>query len=104
MRDLIVAREAFDYPVFMARPAAVGITATGDTGEHVPNDLPEVLAEWKAFIASLKAVGAALPPRSRFTRWRDIDYLDLEIPLPRYPSRTVKGRYTSNASVGAAAV
>ncbi len=44
-------REAFDYPVFMARPAAVGITATGDTGEHVPNDLPEVLAEWKAFIA-----------------------------------------------------
>jgi len=52
-------REAFDYPVFMARPAAVGITATGDTGEHVPNDLPEVLAEWKAFIASLTADGAA---------------------------------------------
>jgi type I restriction enzyme M protein len=48
-------REAFDYPVFMARPTAVGITATGDTGNHVPNDLPEVLAEWKAFTASLKA-------------------------------------------------
>lgn len=48
-------REAFDYPVFMARPTAVGITATGDTGEHVPNDLPEVLVEWKAFIASLTA-------------------------------------------------
>jgi type I restriction enzyme M protein len=52
-------REAFDYPVFMARPPVVGITATGDTGEHVPNDLPEVLAEWKAFIASLKVDGAA---------------------------------------------
>jgi type I restriction enzyme M protein len=52
-------REAFDYPVFMARPIAVGITATGDTGEHVPNDLPKVLAEWKAFIASLNADEAA---------------------------------------------
>jgi type I restriction enzyme M protein len=52
-------RETFDYPVFMARPAAVGITATGDTGEHVPNDLPEVLAEWKAFIAPLTADEAA---------------------------------------------
>jgi hypothetical protein len=40
-------------------PTSVGITATGDTGEHVPNDLPEVLAEWKAFTGSLKADGAA---------------------------------------------
>jgi len=45
-------REAFDYPVFMARPSAVGITATGDTGVHVPNDLPKVLEEWRAFVAS----------------------------------------------------
>lgn len=52
-------REAFDYPVFMAQPGAVGITATGDTGEHVPNDLPEVLAEWKAFAATLKVDQAA---------------------------------------------
>lgn len=44
-------RAAFDYPVFMARPSAVGITATGDTGVHVPNDLPDVLDEWNAFCA-----------------------------------------------------
>ncbi|RKN31201.1 N-6 DNA methylase [Micromonospora musae] len=42
-------REAFDYPVFMATPKAVGITATGDTGEKVPNDLPAVLAAWQEF-------------------------------------------------------
>ncbi|MFJ4254110.1 N-6 DNA methylase [Microbacterium sp. NPDC090003] len=45
-------REAFDYPVFMATPDSVGITATGDTGEHVPNDLPEVLAAWNSFKAA----------------------------------------------------
>ncbi|MDA1387679.1 MULTISPECIES: N-6 DNA methylase [Glycomyces] len=42
-------REAFDYPVFMANPRAVGITATGETGDDVPNDLPEVLTSWRAF-------------------------------------------------------
>lgn len=42
-------RAKFDYPVFMARPAAVGITASGDTGPHVPNDLPEILESWKRF-------------------------------------------------------
>ncbi|MFG3553372.1 N-6 DNA methylase [Micromonospora sp. NPDC047557] len=44
-------REAFDYPVFMATPKAVGITATGETGESVPNDLPAVLAAWQQFKA-----------------------------------------------------
>ncbi|MFJ4036924.1 N-6 DNA methylase [Microbacterium sp. NPDC090007] len=43
-------RDAFDYPVFMAAPSAVGITATGDTGSHVPNDLPEILAAWKSAV------------------------------------------------------
>jgi type I restriction enzyme M protein len=42
-------RESFDYPVFMATPKAVGITATGETGEDVPNDLPDVLAAWREF-------------------------------------------------------
>ncbi|MGP3920447.1 N-6 DNA methylase [Nonomuraea sp. 10N515B] len=44
-------RKAFDYPVFMATPKAVGITATGETGEDVPNDLPAVLAAWRQFKA-----------------------------------------------------
>jgi type I restriction enzyme M protein len=42
-------REAFDYPVFMAKPKAVGITATGETGDSVPNDLPAILAAWQKF-------------------------------------------------------
>ena len=45
------AREIFDYPVFVAAPAAVGITSTGETGEGVPNDLPAVLDAWRAFTA-----------------------------------------------------
>lgn len=44
-------RETFDYPVFMAAPPAVGITGTGETGEGVPNNLPEVLAAFRAFAA-----------------------------------------------------
>jgi type I restriction enzyme M protein len=47
------ARLAFDYPVFMSEPTAVGITTTGDTGEHVPNDFPEVLAAWKRYAADI---------------------------------------------------
>jgi hypothetical protein len=35
----------------MATPKGVGITATGDTGPHVPNDLPEILNRWRAFRA-----------------------------------------------------
>ncbi|QUH01114.1 N-6 DNA methylase [Saccharopolyspora erythraea] len=42
-------REVFDYPVFMAMPTAVGITATGETGENVPNDLPEIFTAWRQF-------------------------------------------------------
>ena len=44
-------RETFDYPVFVAAPAAVGITSTGETGEDVPNDLPAVLDAWRTFEA-----------------------------------------------------
>lgn len=42
-------RAAFDYPVFLAAPKAVGISSTGDTGVNVPNELPQVLAAWRAF-------------------------------------------------------
>jgi type I restriction enzyme M protein len=42
-------REAFDYPVFTAAPESVGITSTGDTGGHVPNQLPAVLAAYRRF-------------------------------------------------------
>jgi len=44
-------RERFDYPVFVAAPKAVGITSTGETGETVPNDLPQVLAAYRSFRA-----------------------------------------------------
>jgi len=44
-------RQQFDYPVFMATPKAVGITATGETGETVPNDLPAILTAWRQFHA-----------------------------------------------------
>jgi type I restriction enzyme M protein len=52
-------REAFDYPVFMATPPAVGITATGETGENVSNDLPAVLTAWQQFKAEYLRVGVA---------------------------------------------
>ena len=48
-------RAAFDYPVFTAAPEHAGITATGDTGEHVPNDFPAVLTAWREFNAWVRA-------------------------------------------------
>ena len=42
-------REAFDYPVFIAAPKAVGITSTGETGENVSDDLPLLLDAYRAF-------------------------------------------------------
>lgn len=50
-------RDAFDYPVFVAAPKSVGITSTGETGENVPNDLPEVLEAFRRF-QSWAAAGA----------------------------------------------
>ncbi|WEO96212.1 N-6 DNA methylase [Streptomyces sp. FXJ1.172] len=43
------AREIFSYPVFMAEAEAAGITATGETGARVPNDLPGILADYREF-------------------------------------------------------
>ena len=42
-------RETFDYPVFVAAPKAVGITSTGETGETIQNDLPQLLNAYRAF-------------------------------------------------------
>jgi len=48
------AREIFDYPVFMAEVEKAGITATGETGPDVPNELPEVLDRYRAFARKLR--------------------------------------------------
>ena len=48
-------RAAFDYPVFLAAPKAVGISSTGDTGDGVPSDLPQVLGAWRTFHAWVDA-------------------------------------------------
>lgn len=42
-------RELFDYPVFVAAPKTVGITSTGETGEGVPNELPDLLKAFREF-------------------------------------------------------
>ncbi|SDY70747.1 type I restriction enzyme M protein [Saccharopolyspora shandongensis] len=44
------ARVLFSYPVFMAEVESAGITATGETGEHVSNGLPRVLADARKFL------------------------------------------------------
>ena len=48
-------RAAFDYPVFVAAPGAVGITSTGETGENVPDDLPRTLDAFRAFESWVEA-------------------------------------------------
>ena len=42
-------RELFDYPVFVAAPKTVGITSTGDTGEGVASELPDLLKAYREF-------------------------------------------------------
>jgi type I restriction enzyme M protein len=42
-------RELFDYPVFVAAPKAVGITSTGETGDGVANELPDLLKAYRKF-------------------------------------------------------
>jgi type I restriction enzyme M protein len=42
-------RELFDYPVFVAAPKSVGITSTGDTGEGVASELPDLLKAYREF-------------------------------------------------------
>ncbi|MBK1674709.1 restriction endonuclease subunit M [Ectothiorhodospira shaposhnikovii] len=42
-------RELFDYPIFVAAPKTVGITSTGETGEGVASDLPDLLKAYREF-------------------------------------------------------
>ncbi|MFC3450732.1 N-6 DNA methylase [Amycolatopsis speibonae] len=49
-RELQERRKArWSYPVFMAEVSSAGITGSGDTGTHVPNELPEVLQAFRDF-------------------------------------------------------
>ena len=48
-------RDIFDYPVFAAAPGAVGITSTGETGENVSDDLPQLVDAWRAFESWVEA-------------------------------------------------
>jgi type I restriction enzyme M protein len=55
-------RAAFDYPVFTAAPAEVGITSTGAEG---PSQFPQVIAAYRKFEAWAKA-GAKASERPKF--------------------------------------
>ena len=44
-----LARAEFDYPIFMCEAEHVGITSTGETGPDTPNELPQILEEYKNF-------------------------------------------------------
>ena len=43
------ARADFNYPIFMCEAESVGISSTGETGESVANELPEILAKYREF-------------------------------------------------------
>jgi type I restriction enzyme M protein len=60
----------------MASPRTVGITSTGDTGSHVPNDLPEILAAWKTFKAGLGKDGARTQDADALTPVGSVDAHD----------------------------
>ncbi len=46
-------RELFDYPVFVAAPKSVGITSTGETGDGIASELPDLLRAYRDFDAWL---------------------------------------------------
>ncbi|MGW4838611.1 N-6 DNA methylase [Streptomyces globisporus] len=46
-----LAKQRFSYPVFMAEAKAAGITGTGETGDGVASDLPDILEELRKFQA-----------------------------------------------------
>lgn len=49
-RQRELARTYFSYEVFMASVEKAGITSTGETGEHVDNELPDVLSAYRDFL------------------------------------------------------
>lgn len=58
-------RKEFDYPVFVAAPRSVGITSTGETGDTVPNELPDLLEAYRVYEAWVTA-GARPEDTPRF--------------------------------------
>ena len=60
-------RRAFDYPVFVAAPRTAGITSTGDTGDDVASDLPDILKGYRRFRAWV-ASGACADDRPVFAK------------------------------------
>lgn len=57
------ARERTSYPVFMAEAGSAGITSTGDTGSHVPNDLPDIVVAYRRFKDDPEAFAAEVARR-----------------------------------------
>ncbi len=53
-------KELFDYPIFMAEVEQAGITSTGDTGKHVPNELPDIVIAYRKFLKDPLAFEAEL--------------------------------------------
>lgn len=53
------ARADFDYPIFMCEAEHVGITSTGETGDNVPNELPDILDQYKTFLANPEAFASS---------------------------------------------
>lgn len=58
-------QELFDYPIFMAEARSAGITSTGETGQGVPNELPDIAEAFHQFLANPQAFeGEALEQQS----------------------------------------
>lgn len=68
-------RELFDYPVFVAAPRTVGITSTGETGEGVASELPDLLRAFRAFETWVEcgAQPEATPNSSKPRSWKNLD-------------------------------
>ncbi len=71
--------QLFDYPVFVAAPKTVGISSTGETGEGVPSELPNLLKayrEFEAWLAKARNGGHAKFSGALhcvIRRWREIE-------------------------------
>jgi type I restriction enzyme M protein len=60
LRELV--DEQFEFPIFFAEASSAGITATGDTGPDVANDLPAIAAEYRRYLADPRSyVGVGSP-------------------------------------------
>lgn len=53
-------KQLFDYPIFMAEVEKAGVTATGDTGQHVPNELPDIVKAFREYLACPSELGTAM--------------------------------------------